>query len=95
MQHKIISDLKYKRDYNMQTTKPLNEIPINIKVTISEICVNPGIKTRYYEIGFIPGSEITMILESPLKNPKAYLINGYVIAIRNEEANNIKVIIDW
>ena len=51
--------------------------------------------TRYYEIGFIPGSEITMILESPLKNPKAYLINGYVIAIRNEEANNIKVIIDW
>ncbi len=78
----------------MQTIKRLNEIQLNKKCRISDISDNDQNKIRYYEIGLTPDSTIELIFESPLKNPKAYFVNGYVIVIRNEDARNIKVIID-
>ena len=41
--------------------------------------------------GIIEGTKVECILISPGKNPKAYMIKGAVIAIRNEDAKFIKI----
>ncbi len=47
---------------------------------------------RFLDIGIINGTKIECVLESPAKDPKAYFIRGTVIAIRNEDAQDINVI---
>ena len=39
--------------------------------------------------GLFPGTVIKMIFSSPAKNPCAYEVMGTVIALRNEDADNI------
>lgn len=74
------------------STIRLNKLPLNKSSRITEIYEPLNTLTRYYELGISPGAEITPVLESPLKNPKGYLINGYIVVLRNENAENIKVI---
>ncbi len=47
---------------------------------------------RFLDIGIINGTKIECVLESPAKDPKAYFIRGTVIAIRNEDAQDINII---
>ena len=46
---------------------------------------------RFLDIGITEGSLVECVLKSPWCNPKAYRIKGATIAIRNEDANAIKV----
>ena len=46
-------------------------------------------------MGLIPGTKVDCVLVSPAKNPKAYMIRGAVIAIRNEDAFDIEIKNIW
>ena len=48
-------------------------------------------KQRLIDIGFVDGTNVECVLISPYKNPKAYMVKGAVIAIRNEDAKFIEV----
>ena len=50
------------------------------------------IKRRFLDLGFIPGEVTKCVLISPFKDPKAYLINNNIIAIRDVDARNIEVL---
>ena len=45
---------------------------------------------RFTDIGLIENTLVECVGESPAGDPKAYLIRGAVIAIRNEDCNDIK-----
>lgn len=49
------------------------------------------ISRRLLDIGLVPGTKIECVLVSPGQNPKAYMIRGAVIAIRNEDAFDIDI----
>lgn len=72
----------------------LNEINLGDKVYVKKVLKESSITRRLLDIGLIPGTKIECVLISPMKNPKAYMIRGAVIAIRNEDANNIEIILD-
>ena len=42
-------------------------------------------------MGLVKGTEITPILISPSGDPRAFLVRGTIIAIREEDAKNIKI----
>lgn len=48
-------------------------------------------RRRLMELGFIPGAEITALYRGFFGGPAAYLINGAVIAIRNEDAAELEI----
>lgn len=48
-------------------------------------------RQRLLDLGFIKGSEISIQSISPLKDPIAYLIHHTIIALRKEDAQNIKI----
>ena len=42
-------------------------------------------------MGLVKGTEIMPILISPSGDPRAFLVRGTIIAIRKEDAKNIKI----
>ncbi len=69
----------------------LDQINLNEVVTILFIDKDASIKRRLFDLGFIPGEEVKCVLNSPAHDPKAYQINGSVIALRGVDAHHIEV----
>lgn len=69
----------------------LDEIQLNEKAIIKKVECQGNIKRRLLDLGFIKGTEITPILISPSKDPRAFYIRGSTIALRKEDAKNVLV----
>jgi len=48
-------------------------------------------RRRLLDLGFVKGTEISIDLMSPMKNPIAYLVKGTSIALRNDQASKILI----
>ncbi len=53
-----------------------------------------SLKQRLYDIGLVPGTKVKVVHQSPSGNPRAYLVRGAVIALRNCDAEKIIVRVD-
>ena len=69
----------------------LNELNVGESAKVIEISEESSLKQRLVDLGVSVGMNICCTLVSPGKNPKAYMIRGATIAIRNEDAKFIKV----
>ncbi len=59
------------------------------KGTIVQICGNPDFRLRMMEMGFVRGAEIEVVKFAPLSDPIEFLIKGYHITLRREQAADI------
>lgn len=69
----------------------LNQLPLNKSGKINKIECGEGIKRRLLDMGLVKETEIMPILISPSGDPRAFLVRGTIIAIREEDAKNIKI----
>lgn len=69
----------------------LNELNVGDRAEVIKIDDASSMKQRFIDIGIIGGTKVECILVSPSKNPKAYMIKGAVIAIRDEDAKFIYI----
>ncbi len=51
-------------------------------------------RRRLMDLGLLPGTEITAELQSPSGDPTAYIVRGALIALRAEQAQNIKIAVN-
>ena len=72
----------------------LNELEINKEAKVISIDSKSILKRRFEDLGIVRGTKIKYIFSSIFNNPKAYLIKGSTIAIRENDSKYIKVIID-
>lgn len=70
---------------------PLDTLFLDQKATVVAILSSGIERRRHLDLGIVPGTNIKTLFESHNKNPKAYLIRGTVIALRNQDANKILV----
>ena len=70
---------------------PLHYLPKGWTTTISSLTAKGATRRRLMDLGFTEGSTVTAIRKSPLGDPTAYLIRGSVIALRQEDASQIKI----
>ena len=56
---------------------------------IQTVLCEEGMKERFWDLGFIPGSRVSCVGRSPAGDPKAYEVRGTVIAIRANDARGI------
>ncbi len=59
--------------------------------SVQQISQNCPIRTRFLRLGLIPGEPIACVAVAPGGDPKAFLIKGAVIAIRNEDSAAVAV----
>ena len=69
----------------------LNQLPLNKSGKIKNINCDEGIKRRLLDMGLVNGTNIEPILVSPSGDPRAFLVRGTIIAIRKEDAKDIKI----
>lgn len=69
----------------------LDRIGLNDKVFITKVKGEDLMKRRLLDLGFIPGREVECVLVSFAHDPKAYQVNGNVIALRGVDAKKIEV----
>ena len=46
-------------------------------------------RERLGELGFLPGTAVTCLLESPMGDPRAYRVRGIVLALRARDAEAV------
>lgn len=69
----------------------LSELKLGESARVKSITEKSAIQRRLLDIGMISGTKVECVLVSPSSNPKAYMIRGAVIAIRNEDAKYIEI----
>ena len=69
----------------------LSQLPLNKNGKIEKVECDEGIKRRLLDLGLVKGTNIVPILVSPSGDPRAFLVRGTIIAIREEDAKNIKI----
>jgi DtxR family Mn-dependent transcriptional regulator len=84
----LTKDVAVKND--MVRLSSLQENEFAKIVGISKECRGDN-RRRLLDLGFVKGTEISIDLLSPLQNPKAYLVKGTSIAIRNDQASKILI----
>lgn len=58
---------------------------------MTKIEARPDMAVRLCDMGLVPGTQVTCRLVSPAGDPRAYLIRGALIALRQRDAGNIWV----
>ena len=68
--------------------KALNKMKIDEEGMVTKNLIE---NRRLQDLGVVRGTKIKGILRSPLGNPTAYKIRGAIVAIRDEDAQNVLV----
>ncbi len=71
--------------------KTVNELELGEIGVVNNIIGEETIKRRLLDLGLIEGTSIKPVLISPSGEPRAFEFRGSLIAIRKEDAENIKV----
>ena len=77
----------------MNHTISLYYLPLNTIGIIEHLDCIGSIQRRLLDLGMIKGTRIIPLFKSPAGDPIAYSIRGSVIALRKEDALNIKVLV--
>jgi Fe2+ transport system protein FeoA len=59
---------------------------------ITQINGARALRRRFIEMGIVKGETILIERHAPLGDPIEYLVKGYHLALRKEEANQIEVV---
>lgn len=67
----------------------LNDMTPGRTATVTELKTQGSMRRRLLDIGLVPGTPVECLGQSPGGDPKAYLIRGAAIAIRQEDAETV------
>ncbi len=67
----------------------LSEYGPGDKGVIQAVCGNPDFRLRLMEMGFIKGTEVKVVKYAPLTDPIEFVIKGYHLSLRRNEAAEI------
>ena len=69
--------------------KRLYDLNVGESALVYKITSRSDMRQRFLDIGLIENTPVECVGQSPAGDPKAYLIRGAVIAIRNDDASDI------
>ncbi|WP_412887837.1 FeoA family protein [Bacillus sp. 1P06AnD] len=73
----------------MNQQVPLSSLQPGDKLIVSTLQIEPVMRRRLLDLGFVPGFAVEMIQKSPLGDPIAFRVSGTTIALRKEECDQI------
>ena len=71
--------------------RTLNDLRTGERGIIKRITGTGRFRQRLMEMGFVPGAEIIVEKYAPLKDPIEYVLKGYHVSLRHEEAERVLV----
>jgi len=74
-----------------ESTFSLSAMPIGSKAKVNSLLIDGLLRSRLLDLGVVPNSVIEVVRVSPAGDPRAYLIRGALIGLRENEAKQILV----
>jgi ferrous iron transport protein A len=74
-----------------QRTRKLGELKGGTRAIVRRISGEPGLLRRLMELGFVPGTAITLVRRAPMGDPIELRLRGTHFSIRTSEADRIDV----
>lgn len=71
----------------------LNDIKINQRAIVVSVSTSAGSSKRLIEMGFAVGAEVRKVIEGISANLNAYEVKNTVVALRNDTAESVNVLI--
>lgn len=78
----------------MMDEKTLSDLHIGQRGCVTGIGFTGCQRRRMLDLGLVSGTPVTALHKSPAGDPVAYLFRGSVIALRQTDAQKIKIQID-
>ncbi len=75
----------------MSESISLRTLPLGQKAVIAGISAQGELGRRIRDMGLVPGAELEVVGQAPLKDPVALRLKGFTLSLRNNEANYITV----
>lgn len=75
----------------MNTNICLNDLEVGQVGIITKLLAKGSNKRRFLDIGLVDDTTVECVLQSPSKDPKAFLIRGAIIALRDEDCKSILI----
>jgi Fe2+ transport system protein FeoA len=72
-------------------SRKLSELKTGERGIIERLFGKGPFRRRLMEMGFVPGVEIKVEKFAPLRDPIEYVLKGYHVSLRHEEAQNVMV----
>lgn len=77
-----------------RTILPLSQLSNGSSGIVASLNAQGRIRRHLLDLGLVTGSRVEAIRRSPAGDPAAFNIRGAIIALRNEDANQILISID-
>jgi Fe2+ transport system protein FeoA len=74
-----------------QQTLTLRDLDIGQSATVTSLTSTGMNRRRMMDLGILPGTRIEVEMHSPLGDPTAYRVRGAVVALRDEQARQIRI----
>ncbi len=74
-----------------RTTRKLGELKAGAKAIVRRVTGEPELLRRLLELGFVPGTPITLVRRAPMGDPIELRLRGTHFSIRTSEADRIDV----
>ena len=75
----------------VDSTINLRQMHVGQKATIATISAQGELGRRIRDMGLVPGATIEIMGKAPLRDPVALRLQGFTLALRNNEADWITV----
>ena len=69
----------------------LADVAVGETATVERVTCPRPIAVRLYEMGLVPGTEVTVTRVAPLGDPLELEVRGYTLSIRRQEARGVRV----
>jgi ferrous iron transport protein A len=60
-----------------------------VTLSVFQACGDPELRLRLMEMGFVRDTEVKVVKYAPLNDPMEFVVKGYHITLRREEADNV------
>ena len=61
------------------------------RAVVAKILGQGAFRRRLMEMGFLPGAEVQVVKYAPLRDPIEFILKGYHVSLRREEAEKVLV----
>jgi ferrous iron transport protein A len=72
-------------------TRKLGELPAGARAIVRRVSGEPELLRRLLELGFVPGTTVTLVRRAPMGDPIELRLRGAHFSIRHSEADRIDV----
>ena len=69
----------------------LDSVPVGSSATVLGVAASSEIAQRLEDLGFVPGTLVTVRRRAPLGDPRVYELRGSQLCLRSSEARAIQV----